>query len=201
MAYPGAGRGYPAGPQYSYPPPQAYPQAKPPPSVGHAESAELQASFVAADKHKTGHLTANELMNVPFSGQRLSLETCRKLVKLFDRSGQGNITINEFSPLHKFVLTTQAAFLQSDVMRSNKLDENGLANALALAGFVFQAGFVSALHHKFASYGTNGLTFEIFLQMCAFLGRLKATFDAMDAQRQGHITLTMEQLVNIAVHV
>lgn len=94
MAYPGQyGGGYGAAP-----PPQAgYAQYAKQPSIADQQAqamqmAELRRQFDAVDKNKSGLITANELMNIPFgSGQRLSLETSRKLVKLFDRHGRGQI--------------------------------------------------------------------------------------------------------------
>lgn len=99
-------------------------------------------------------------------------------------------------------------------MRNNRLDEGQLQRALGTAGFNFSPSIVSLLYRK---QGTgNGVNFENFVQLCALLGRLRyistryfagltlacrATFDSLDASRQGVINVNMEQLVNIAVHV
>lgn len=105
MAYPGAygggGYGQPQYPQqggYPYGYPQAGAPAQPkqqsavPAQQAQAmQMAELRSQFDAVDKNRTGNISANELMNISFSGTKLSLETSRKLVKLFDRHGQGQI--------------------------------------------------------------------------------------------------------------
>lgn len=96
MAYPGQygyGGGYPPqqGGGYGYAQPAAPAQPK------HADPQasqmqELRRQFDMVDKSGNGLITANELMNIPFGGgQKLSLETSRRLVKLFDRHGRGQI--------------------------------------------------------------------------------------------------------------
>ena len=104
MAYPGA---YPYGqPSGGYPPQQGYGYAYGQPAAAQPKQSntavmeqqaqamqmtELRRQFDAVDKNKTGNITANELMNISFGGTKLSLETSRKLVKLFDRHGLGQI--------------------------------------------------------------------------------------------------------------
>ena len=132
-------------------------------------------------------------------------------VSLIDFIG---VALQEYAPLHKFVVTTQAAFMQADTMRTNRLDEAGLQRGLGIAGFNFGPQMTSQLFRK-----VNGnVNFENFVQLCALLGRLRyspictigltrsnlshrATFDSLDAQKQGVVHINMEQLVNIAVHV
>lgn len=107
MAYPGAYPGAPGGygqpyPQqggyaYGYAQPGAPAQPKQPQSAvpdqqaQAMQMAELRRQFDSVDKNRTGNISANELMNISFSGTKLSLETSRKLVKLFDRHGHGQI--------------------------------------------------------------------------------------------------------------
>lgn len=79
------------------------------------------------------------------------------------------IALQEYAPLHKFVITTQAAFLQADTMRSNRLDEAALQRGLGTAGFNFGPALVSQLFRK---VGGN-VNFENFVQLCALLGRLR----------------------------
>lgn len=93
-------------------------------------------------------------------------------------------------PLHKFVVTTQAAFMQADTTRSNRLDENGLQRGLSVAGFNFGPALTSQLFRK-----VNGMVnFENFVQLCALLGRLRCAraVPTRDSRRrpQGYVRLS-----------
>tara|TARA_R110002050_G_scaffold253106_2_gene391296 strand:- start:880 stop:1062 length:183 start_codon:yes stop_codon:yes gene_type:complete len=46
-------------------------------------------------------------------------------------------------------------------------------------------------------YAAQGLDFEQFLQMSAFLGQIRSTFMVYDTNRSGWININMEQLVQV----
>jgi Ca2+-binding EF-hand superfamily protein len=162
------------------------------------EMNELQGWFRSIDKDNSGHITANELMGIQFGGQRFGLETARKLVKVFDRDNSGNIGFQEFAALYKFIVSMQTAFFQFDRDRSGRLDYNEIVQALQQGGFMFSPPVLQNLIKRFQRPNMAGLTFENFIQLCAFLGQIRSTFDALDPQRRGQATISLEQLVNIA---
>ena len=68
---------------------------------------------------------------------------------------------------------------------SGKLDKREVHDALANGGFQLSQAIVDQIYTKFykkpSGYGAasqqEGLDFETFLQMCAYLGQLRSTFE------------------------
>ena len=68
-------------------------------------------------------------------------------------------------------------------------------------GFQLGQPVVESIIKKFkatnARYGAQGLEFEQFLQLSAFLGQIRSTFMVYDTNRSGFITINLEQLVQV----
>jgi hypothetical protein len=67
----------------------------------------------------------------------------------------------------------QAAFFQYDRDRSGRLEYNEIVQALQQGGFIFSPPVMQNLIKRFQRPNQTGLTFENFIQMCAFLGQLR----------------------------
>lgn len=164
---------------------------------------ELKGYFSSVDKDKSGHITATELTNLQFGGKKFSLETAKSLVKVFDVDKSGSISFEEYAALHQFVVSMQAAFYQHDKDGSGKLDNREITEALHQGGFQLSQPVVESIIKKFkqtnARYGAQGLEFEQFLQLSAFLGQIRSTFMVYDTHRQGVIHINLEQLVQVCV--
>jgi len=156
--------------------------------------------FAAADKDKSGSLTARELMTMKWGdGRTLSFGTCEALARVFDADRSGTIEFFEFAALHQFVGAMFGSFFNFDRDRSGTLEFSELAQALAASGFQFSQITIQALLRKFGKQTMEGgkVELEVYMQICAFMGQLKATFDRLDAQRSGTVHLNLEQLVTI----
>eukprot|EP00008_Paramoeba_atlantica_P010768 CAMPEP_0201480416 /NCGR_PEP_ID=MMETSP0151_2-20130828/4900_1 /ASSEMBLY_ACC=CAM_ASM_000257 /TAXON_ID=200890 /ORGANISM="Paramoeba atlantica, Strain 621/1 / CCAP 1560/9" /LENGTH=298 /DNA_ID=CAMNT_0047862257 /DNA_START=86 /DNA_END=979 /DNA_ORIENTATION=+ len=150
---------------------------------------ELRGYFSSVDKDKSGHISAQELTHLQFAGKTFSLVTAKDLLKVFDVDKSGSISFEEYAALHQFVVSMQAAFYQHDRDGSGKLDTKEVLAALQQGGFTLSQPTVDSVIKKFktgsAGFGAQGLDFEQFLRMSAFLGQIRSTFMVHDVNRSG----------------
>jgi len=213
--YPGAG-GYPGsggfpGAASGYPGPGGYPGqggygGYPPPGAGSfspqhfynqinpQEMQQLQSFFSAMDKDKSGQVSAQELSNLSFGGERFSLETARMLVKVFDKDRSGEISFQEYAALHKFIMTMEQAYMAFDKDRSRSLDLNEVRMALQQGGFLLGPETVQILYTRFVK-NQRGLSLEGFIQLCSYLGMLRSAFSQFDRMGTGWIQVNLDQFV------
>eukprot|EP00010_Vexillifera_abyssalis_P008753 CAMPEP_0201546586 /NCGR_PEP_ID=MMETSP0173_2-20130828/2843_1 /ASSEMBLY_ACC=CAM_ASM_000268 /TAXON_ID=218659 /ORGANISM="Vexillifera sp., Strain DIVA3 564/2" /LENGTH=299 /DNA_ID=CAMNT_0047955277 /DNA_START=26 /DNA_END=925 /DNA_ORIENTATION=- len=167
--------------------------------------AELRGWFDSADKDRSGEITASELAQMQFGGKKFSLATAKKLMKVFDTDLSNTIGFFEYAALHQFITSIQAAFYMFDKDKSGKLDQTEVTHALQQAGFAMSPNTIKDVYKKFQSgnttFGRNGLTFEQFLALSAYLGQIRATFFAADTDRDGWISLNLEKLIQLATHL
>jgi len=139
-----------------------------------------------------------------FGGRMLTLNTATMLVEVFDVDRSGHIGFFEYCALHKFITNLQAAFMQHDRDRSGILEAREVCEAVAQGGFRFSLNTIQALVHRFKRKGlygaadAQGLDMETFLQLCAYLGQIKSTFESHDNDRDGFIRINMENLVMLS---
>jgi len=163
---------------------------------------ELQAWFTSVDRDKSGSISARELMTMRWPGNKtFNLGACEALIKVFDTDRSGEISFQEFTQLYGFVLSMQQAFTSFDRDNSGRLDYTEVTQALVQLGYRFAQQTVDNVMKKFGKRTWNKgqqLDFDDWILLCSFLGAMRATFDTMDRQRSGTISLNLEQLVSVA---
>jgi len=136
---------------------------------------------------------------------QFSLPTAQMLIRVFDANKSGQIDFQEFVQLHQFVAVMQGAFYRHDADRSNRLDAREVGLALSESGFQFSQPVISSLIKKYTQGNWNSakqeLTFENYIQLSAFLGTLKSTFEVQDTDHDGIISMGFDQLASIAAGV
>ena len=165
------------------------------------EVAELRGWFASVDKDRSGTITASELSEMTFAGKKFSLATAKMLLNVFDTDKSGNIGFFEYCALHKFITGMQTAFFTHDRDGSGKLDMREVTESLAQGGFRFTQSTVEAVFKRFEkktfAARNDGLDFETFIQMCAYLGQVKSTFEVQDTDKDGWIRINLENLVMV----
>eukprot|EP01102_Stenamoeba_stenopodia_P002948 TRINITY_DN12885_c0_g1_i1.p1 TRINITY_DN12885_c0_g1~~TRINITY_DN12885_c0_g1_i1.p1 ORF type:complete len:253 (-),score=40.11 TRINITY_DN12885_c0_g1_i1:93-851(-) len=189
---------YPYGTNSLVPPPsfkgwhtQFYHQLTP------AELAELQRWFTTVDRDRSGTITADELQGLAFGGRPLGYSSALKLVKVFDRDYSGSIDFFEYAALHKFITSMQNAFMQADSDRNGVLDQRELVYALQISGFQLTPRAVDALYRRHDKTMTQGVPFPMFLDLAADVALLKNQFEWLDADRDGFVTINLDQLIQM----
>jgi len=134
------------------------------------------------------------------------METANMLIKVFDKDRSGSISSDEFVSLHKFITSFQSSFYIVDRDRSGAIELNEVQSAITQNGFNLQPQTINALFIKFLndpSLNPNrtakGLSIEMFLRLCAFLGYLRTQFNQFDVYRSGWIHINMDQFVQISM--
>eukprot|EP00005_Dracoamoeba_jomungandri_P006312 CAMPEP_0174261724 /NCGR_PEP_ID=MMETSP0439-20130205/11954_1 /TAXON_ID=0 /ORGANISM="Stereomyxa ramosa, Strain Chinc5" /LENGTH=299 /DNA_ID=CAMNT_0015346267 /DNA_START=21 /DNA_END=920 /DNA_ORIENTATION=+ len=172
--------------------------------IQQQEMLELQGWFSSVDQDGSGTISAVELAKADWGGKKFTFPTAQMLIKVFDSNKSGEIDFHEYAQLHKFIGTMQGYFYQYDQDNSNRLDKNELMSVLQSAGFVIRPETVDLLIQRYEKSNwrkTGALTFENFIQCCAFLGLMKSTFTQYDPQGTGVANLNLEQLVSIAAYI
>jgi Ca2+-binding EF-hand superfamily protein len=175
--------------------------------INPQELQRLQASFSALDKDKSGEISSTELANSSFGNHKFSMETANLLVKVFDKDRSGQINFNEYASLFKFITTMQQAFESYDRDRSGSIEFNEVLQAIQQGGFFLSPQAVNVIYNKFLRHPTlnpgmkrKGLSLELFIQLCAFLGCARGMFMQLDFQRSGWITINLEQFVLLSAN-
>jgi peflin len=169
--------------------------------IDAAQQARLRETFGQLDRDKSGQISPQEFTNLSFEGRRITLDTAKCLVKVFDTDRSGHISFSEFAALFQFVTMAAASFSANDVDRSGKLSTAEVLTALMRNNFILSPPTVDALLKKFPPKpnvgrgGASGVDFDTYLQMSAFLGQIQSTFIVYDQRRTGYVNLTMDQLV------
>jgi len=193
--YPQQQQGYgsqPAGQKPVNPAAQQYYSQIPP-----SEIATLQQSFYQVDTDRSGTITAQELTRLTLGSLKgFTLETAKKLIKVFDTDGSGHVSFYEYASLHRFVITLQQAFAAFDKDRSGTLELHETVQALQQGGFYVGQQTATKVFKRFAS-APSGIKFEDFVLMCAFLGQVRSLFYTADTDRDGWIHLNLEGFMDL----
>jgi len=166
----------------------------------------LYSWFQKVDADKSGAIDSNELSKVMFSGKPLGKGAAIKLIRAFDRNGDGQIDFNEYILLHGFMVKLQNSFYAADTTKSGGLDINELQNALRIGGFPMSnlAGKEIYDHFELPNAKTGngkGVPINGFLLVCAYLATVRNIFEYNDTDRDGKIVLTFDQFAHITIHL
>ncbi|KAL9113409.1 MAG: hypothetical protein Q9227_002450 [Pyrenula ochraceoflavens] len=191
----------PPPPQPSYSPRPA-PSPAPPPA---ADSTDLFPLFRAANASNTGTLSESELGSALVNADYTSFDphTIRVMMQMFDATGKGSVTYDEFVSLWRFLAAWRELFERFDEDRSGKVSLNEFTKALAAFGYRLSPPFIGVLYNTFTisrqagrrPSGASGMSFDLFVQACISLKRLTDVFKGYDDDRDGYITMSFEEFL------
>jgi len=193
--YPGAPPaqgGYPGGPpaQGGYP-------GNPPQQQVDPQVAEW---FGAVDTDRSGQIDAKELQGALMNGNmsKFSEEACMMMIDLYDSDKTGQINVNEFGALFKFINQWKAAFEALDHDKSGTINEQAFAQSLGQSGFRFSPGFISSLVVKYSPRDRR-VTLDNFIVANVQIRRLTDSFRTRDTQMNGTANMAYEDFVGLAM--
>jgi Ca2+-binding EF-hand superfamily protein len=163
--------------------------------------AKLKSWFDQIDRDKSGTIEAHELQHVTFDGRPLGMEAAQKLIKVFDKDRNGRITFVEYASMHQFITKVRQAFITADTDRSGRIEAREVFQALAGAGLNFVSfNSILELLHKYDKTRL-GLSWEEFLMLAAHCAHCKSIFEWNDKDRDGWITINLDQLIQLTSYL
>eukprot|EP00792_Barthelona_sp_PAP020_P006220 TRINITY_DN2934_c0_g2_i3.p1 TRINITY_DN2934_c0_g2~~TRINITY_DN2934_c0_g2_i3.p1 ORF type:complete len:303 (+),score=96.77 TRINITY_DN2934_c0_g2_i3:51-911(+) len=160
----------------------------------------LQQKFQQLDIDRTGMITATELCQA-FSQPSMpfKMDTARILVRCFDQSGEGNISIDEFMMMDQFLERVRGVWMQFG--QDNYVQMNELPNALSQLQFQISPGIIQNIARILdVTGGQCALNYERFMECCSMLQLLQTLFQRFGGNR-GSVNLNFEQLVGIGLYL
>merc|ERR1712023_114089 len=154
------------------------------------ELQQIQGWFMQVDKDRSGHIDARELQDaLNMGGNSFQPDQITRLMRAFDLDGNGNIGMNEFVAMHKFLSAMRDSFYYFDRDRSNSLDFQELHQALMRSGYQLSYQSMMAVLPKFDKNLSATLSFDQYLDLCVFLGGMRKLMQFYDPRGMGAITL------------
>jgi len=223
--YPPQQQQYGGPPGYGAPPPQQYGgygqqqgYGGPPPGTGTMgashyfnmlspqEQQQMQQKFSSIDKDRSGQISVTELASVPLDGVKFSVDTASLLIRVFDKDRSGQIGFQEFGALEKFINSMKMAFQAYDRDRSGSIEFQEVQLAVVQGGFQLSPQTLQLVYAKFLRNPAlnptgklQGLSLEMFIQLCAFLGCARSTFSQFDYTHSGWIQINMDMFVMMSL--
>jgi Ca2+-binding EF-hand superfamily protein len=132
---------------------------------------ELRRSFDAVDVRKTGHITAADLQAALSSdGFTFRAGVAERLLKLFDRDGDGTISFGEYRAAHAFIKSMSNGFRARDTDGSGVLEPDEVRAALAASGYQMSEAAFGLLMRKFDNARCGGLRIDDYVELSVVLG-------------------------------
>jgi len=161
--------------------------------------------FDAVDEDQSGQIDAGELQSALINGDftPFDLNTINLLINLFDTNRNGQIGFDEFSGLWRCIKDWQGVFARFDRDRSGTIDRTELQKALTHLDFKVTPQLLDILQRKYDVHASAphsadqwtppGITFDNFVRACVVLRQVTKGFAALDADRDGWITINYYQ--------
>ncbi|KAI1728351.1 EF-hand domain pair domain-containing protein [Ditylenchus destructor] len=166
------------------------------------QNPNLQNIFSSVDKDRSGRISADELQKALSNGTYLPFnpETCRLMIGMFDKDGDGAINFTEFTALWNYINDWTNCFRSFDRDNSGNIDKGELVSALTQFGYRLSDHFINLLLRKFDRTHTGRIIFDDFIQLCVVLQTLTASFRDKDTDRDGYIRIHYEEFLTMVSH-
>jgi len=159
----------------------------------------LQMRFMQVDKDRSGSISWLELQQaLAERGEHFKEDTCKLMIRMFDRNRTGGIDFDEFIELNRYMLTMRRAFQALDGDRSGTLDQGEILRALQQGGYQLSPATFSQIWQAFDRTRNNVLRFDEYMELSLFLGIARNLFMWQDQDRDGWITIDYSTLVMLA---
>mmetsp|Transcript_4327 Transcript_4327/g.6363 ORF Transcript_4327/g.6363 Transcript_4327/m.6363 type:complete len:207 (-) Transcript_4327:1393-2013(-) len=165
---------------------------QPPMQVEHP----LKKWFDGVDKDKSGVISAKELSSaLSKTGINFSKNCARKLIRMFDKSGNSRLNFNEFEKCHNYIMVMQQAYNSVDTDRSGTLSYQEVSNALRGAGYRLGEQTLMKLFNALDSQKTGNLNLDGYIELCVFIGTATSIFKRHDQHKNGTAVFTYEDYI------
>ncbi|EPY23681.1 programmed cell death 6 protein-like protein [Strigomonas culicis] len=111
---------------------------------------------------------------------------------MFDKDGSGQITMDEFGEMHKFIQSMMTGFRQRDTSGDGRLHGNEIRVALREGGYQLSEDTFQSMMRKFDRQKRGSLGFDDYVELSIFLSKARNVFSFYDRQRVGQVTFTFD---------
>ncbi|XP_053866253.1 calpain small subunit 2-like [Malaclemys terrapin pileata] len=128
--------------------------------------------------------------------ERFQLETCRQMIRLFDYSKNGRLSLEEFKKLWERLREWKAIFTEHDGDKSGSMDANKMRLALDTAGFHLNNQFCEIITSQ---YRNRGLCIDLnsFLSCLAHLTWIFRQCKTRDRDGTGIVTMAHKEWLEL----
>nr|XP_042710096.1 calpain-12 [Chrysemys picta bellii] len=128
--------------------------------------------------------------------ERFQLETCRQMIRLFDYSKNGRLSLEEFKTLWERLREWKAIFTEHDRDKSGNMDAYEMRLALATAGFHLNNQFCEIITNQ---YRNRGLFIDLnsFLSCLAHLTWIFRQCKTRDRDGTGIVTMAHKEWLEL----
>ena len=150
--------------------------------------------FNQYDKDRSGSISLNELKTLNFEGKTFSWNTIRCIMRVFDREGRGEITLQLFSYMCNFIHQSLEQFNRA---AGGKPNINPTACVAALKAQQYDVTLQGVKNCMNAIKGTltpasrELITFDDYMTIVTQLAYAKTLFQMKDTANSGKITLSL----------
>ena len=155
--------------------------------------------FQDTDADNNGFITCKELQATLKNddGTQYSEQSCKMMIKMYDRDGDGTINLEEFKQLFCYLKDWRQAFHHFDADNSGSIERRELRQVLAQLKFNFEEKTIRNCMKKFDVSNTDSLTADEFIRLCTVVHSLSSEFVNRDPEGAGSITLTQDEFLNM----
>ncbi|KAF0982471.1 hypothetical protein FDP41_011401 [Naegleria fowleri] len=161
----------------------------------------LKPFFDAVDTDRSGKITWIELQKAltqpggEFTGRVFNERCARRLIKMFDKNGNGEIDFEEFVQLHQFLLQMKQGFEFVDKDKSGTLSFQEVSTALMQSGYRIGINVVQKMFNMVDVQRKGFLNFDGYIELCVFVGSIRNAFQPRDIYRNGTAMFTFDQFL------
>ncbi|XP_072565531.1 calpain-2 catalytic subunit-like isoform X1 [Paramormyrops kingsleyae] len=135
--------------------------------------------------------------SIPSEG--ITLETCRSIVNLLDKDGNGKLSLTEFHVLWMKIQQYQKIFRSADADNSGAMNSHEMREALSQAGFQVNNAVLQVIVSRYAN-SESSVDFDSFLSALIRVEMLFRMFEKLDMNKSGKIQLDMSQWFCVAMN-
>ncbi|XP_004578605.2 calpain-9 isoform X2 [Ochotona princeps] len=185
---------------------------EPPKPNPPGEETEEEQQFRAMFEQVAGkdmEVTAEELEHIlnavlekkkDIKVKRLSLLSCKNIISLMDRSGNGKLEFTEFKVFWDKLKQWMRLFVQFDADKSGTMSSYELRTALKAAGFQLGNHLLQLIVLRYADEELQ-LDFDDFLNCLVRLENASRVFQALSTENKELIHLNINEFINLTMNI